>query len=115
MIISLVGSIMPNFAYLRQKTMVCADKVVYISNIVGTIENIKGHKELPVFAGIPSEKFKDHSFSTIAIDYQTMRDGKAADEVYIGDFLSAKHQILNKEDVQDFGFDELVGPISGEK
>ena len=90
--------------------MLCSDKVVIFSNIPGTIKNIKGHKELPIYPGIPSEKFLDKSFSTISFDIQTVRDGKISEEIWITDYVSAKEQILNGKHVQDFGFDELVDP-----
>ena len=86
--------------------MLFGDRITLMSKLSGTITNIEGFPELPMFPGIPSEKLLGKKFDTRAIYIQIIRDGKVKQEYWIKDWAAALNQILNGYPPSDFGLDE---------
>ena len=105
-LIGLFSGIVPDFHFERKLTWLCGDHVALLSKVTGTIKNIEGYPELPMFPGIPSEKLLDKKFVMHAMDLQIIRDGKVKHEYHMENFAAAVHQMLNNEPVDDLGFEE---------
>ena len=86
--------------------MLFGDRITLMSKLSGTITNIEGFPELPMFPGIPSEKLLGKKFDMRAIDIQIIRDGKVKQEYHIEDWAAALNQMLNGYPPSDFGLDE---------
>ena len=86
--------------------MLFGDRITLMSKLSGTITNIEGFPELPMFPGIPSEKLLGKKFDMRAIDIQIIRDGKVKQEYHIEDWAAALNQMLNGSPPSDFGLDE---------
>ena len=104
--IGLFSGIVPDFHFERKMTWLCNDHVALLSKVTGTIKNIEGYPELPMFPGIPSEKLLDKKFVMHAMDLQIIRDGKIKHEYHMEGFAAAVDQMLNNEPVEDLGFEE---------
>ena len=81
----------------------------------GTISNIEGFSELPMFPGIPSMKLKGKKFVTRAFDIQIIKDRRIIQGFHIEDWAAALDQMLNGNPPYDFGSessDELPLDIS---
>ena len=103
---SLTAFIVPDFKFERRLTLLFGDRITLMSKLSGTITNIEGFPELPMFPGIPSEKLLGKKFDTRAIYIQIIRDGKVKQEYHIEDWAAALNQMLNGYPPSDFGLDE---------
>ena len=102
----LFGAIMPNIKFDRQLTLLCDDKVVVLSKVTATIENIpEGMEEIPFWPGIHAEDLLGKSFETLALDVQTIRDGLIKQSWHIEDWQTALEQMLKGKPAPDFGLD----------
>ena len=103
---SLTASLVPDFKFERKLTLIFGDRITLMSKLSGTISNIEGFPELPMFPGIPSEKLLGKKFDMRAIDIQIIRDGIIKQEYHIEDWSAALDQMLNGNPPRDFGLDE---------
>ena len=103
---SLTEFIVPDFKFERRATLLFRNRITIMFKLSGTITNIEGFPELPMFPGIPSEKLLGKKFDTRAIYIQIIRDGKVKQEYWIKDWAAALNQILNGYPPSDFGLDE---------
>lgn len=95
------------FDFTRMQTLLCGDKVVVISKWDATIKGpVPGMDIILPWVGIPAEKLIGKSFSTWAIDIDTIRNGLIKQTWHIEDYSSALVQMINGSPTQDFGFEK---------
>ena len=106
-IAGLFATIMPDMRFDRRLNLLNCDKVVVLCKISGTITNaLPGASELPMFPGIPVEKLIGKKFESMALDIQTIVDGKIKQSYHIEDWVTGLQQLLNGTPAPDFGFDQ---------
>ena len=105
-IAGLFATIMPDLKFERKQTLINFDKVVVLSLVSGTVTNpLPGQSELPLFPGIPVESLIGKRFETLALDIQTIVDGKIKQSFHVEDWATALNQMLNDTPPPDFGLD----------
>ena len=86
--------------------MLCGDRVVVVSKMVGTLTKNPPGPGVPFFPEVPLDKVLGKKIEIMAIDIHFMKDGKFHQSWHIEDFASGVDQALNGASPPDFGFDE---------
>jgi len=107
------GTWFPQLRFERKHTMLCGDRIVVVSKMVGTLtRNPPGppfqqeDNRVAFFPEVPLEKVLGKKIEIMAIDIHFMKDGKFHQSWHIEDFASGVDQALNGASPPDFGFDE---------